>query len=100
MVISETVEVKRHEKCIFENPHNEIKCVLNVKESNFNEKKSTHSHLFTVYGKSSDGIIDGDGPKECDDPRGFEKLKVIEYGFWRSKILSWYTFHALMDCLS
>ena len=50
--------------------------------------------------ESSDGIIDGDGPKECDDPRGFEKLKVIKYGFWRSKILSWYPFHAMMDCLS
>ena len=39
MDISETVEVKGHEKCIFETPHNEIECVLSVKESNFNEKK-------------------------------------------------------------
>ena len=29
---------KGHEKCIFETLHNEIKCVLSVKESNFNEK--------------------------------------------------------------
>ena len=28
---------KGHEKCIFETLHNEIKCVLSVKESNFNE---------------------------------------------------------------
>ena len=111
-----------HEKCIFETLYNEIKCVLNVKESNFNEKKinvftlvygqgwggcwippSTisltwpwnirfftsgllnlvrdwtssllHQHLtlglrpllYRVL-KSSDGIIDGDVPKECDDP--------------------------------
>ena len=27
-----------HEKCIFETPHNEIKCVLSIKESNFNGK--------------------------------------------------------------
>ena len=39
MDISETVEVKGHEKCIFETPHNEIKYVSSVKESNFNEKK-------------------------------------------------------------
>ena len=38
MDISEPVEVKVHEKCIFETPYNEIKCVLSVKESNFNEK--------------------------------------------------------------
>ena len=30
---------KGHEKCIFETPHNEIKCVFNIKESNFNGKK-------------------------------------------------------------
>ena len=34
-----------HEKCIFETLHNEIKCVLSVKESNFNEKKSTKEKL-------------------------------------------------------
>ena len=45
MDISETVEVKGHEKCIFETPHNEIKCVLSVKESNFNEKKDQNSHI-------------------------------------------------------
>ena len=39
MDISETVEVKGHEKCIFETPYNEIKCVLSVKESKFNAKK-------------------------------------------------------------
>ena len=39
MDISETVEMKEHEKSIFETPYNEIKCVLSVKESNFNEKK-------------------------------------------------------------
>ena len=26
----------RHEKCIFEAPHNEIRCVLGIKESKFN----------------------------------------------------------------
>ena len=45
MDISETVEVKGHEKCIFETPHNEIKCVLSVKESNFNEKKDQNFHI-------------------------------------------------------
>ena len=34
---SETAEVKGHEKCIFETPHNEINCILSVKESDFNE---------------------------------------------------------------
>ena len=32
---------KEHEKSIFETLHNEIKCVLSVKESNFNEKNQT-----------------------------------------------------------
>ena len=39
MDISETAEVKEHEKCFFETPHKEIKCVLSVKESSINEKK-------------------------------------------------------------
>ena len=39
MDFSATVKVKRHEKCIFETSFNEIKCVMSVKESNFNEKK-------------------------------------------------------------
>ena len=39
MDISETVEVKGHEKCIFETLQIEMKCVLSVKDSNFNEKK-------------------------------------------------------------
>ena len=36
---------KRALKCIFETPHNEIKCVLIVKESNFNEKKDPNFHI-------------------------------------------------------
>ena len=36
---------KRHEKCIFETLHNETKCVLSVKESNFNEKKDQNFHI-------------------------------------------------------
>ena len=53
MDISETVEVKGHEKCIFETPYNEIKCVLSVKESNFNEKKIK---IFTfAYGQGRGG---------------------------------------------
>ena len=48
MDISETVEVKGHEKRISETPYNEIKCVLSVKESNSNEKKrSKFSYLLT-----------------------------------------------------
>ena len=31
---------KVHEKCIFETLHNEMKCVLSVNESNFNENNS------------------------------------------------------------
>ena len=34
-----------NEKCIFETLHNEVKCVLSVKESNFNEKKDQNSHI-------------------------------------------------------
>ena len=34
-----------HEKCIFDTLHNEIKCVLIVKESNFNEKKDPNFHI-------------------------------------------------------
>ena len=43
-----------HEKCIFETPHNEIKCVLSAKESNFNGKKIKISHLLTVRAKVAD----------------------------------------------
>ena len=42
-------------KCIFETLHTEIKCVLSVKESNFNEKKrSKFSHLLTVRAEVAD----------------------------------------------
>ena len=42
-------------KCIFETLHTEIKCVLSVKESNFNEKKrSKFSHLLTVGAEVAD----------------------------------------------
>ena len=42
-----------HEKCIFETLHNEMKCVLSVKESNFNEKKIK---IFTfAYGQGWGG---------------------------------------------
>ena len=34
-----------HEKCIFETPDNEIKCVLGIKESNFNGKMGQHFHI-------------------------------------------------------
>ena len=54
MDISETVEVKGHEKCIFETPYNEIKCVLSVKESNFNEKNQNFEHLLTVRAEVAD----------------------------------------------
>ena len=41
-------------KCISETPHNEIKCVLSVKESNFNEKKKIK--IFTsAYGQGQGG---------------------------------------------
>ena len=40
---------KGHEKRIFETLYNEIKCVLSIKESNFNGKYgSKFSHLLTV----------------------------------------------------
>ena len=40
---------KGSKKCIFETPYNEIKCVLSVKESNFNEK---NIKIFTfAYGQ-------------------------------------------------
>ena len=48
MDISETVELKGHEKCIFEAPHNEIKCVLRIKDSKFNLQTPTVS-LTEVY---------------------------------------------------
>ena len=41
MDISETVEVKEHEKCIFETPYNEMKGVQGVKESNFDAKNAS-----------------------------------------------------------
>ena len=34
-----------HEKCIFETLHNEMQCILSVKESNFNEKKNQNFHI-------------------------------------------------------
>ena len=36
---------KEHEKSISETLHNEIKCVLSVKESNCNEKKDPNFHI-------------------------------------------------------
>ena len=40
---------------IFETPHNEIECVLSVKESNFNEKKRKKcSHLLMVRADVAD----------------------------------------------
>ena len=35
---SGSVKGMKIEKCIFETPHNEIKCISSIKESNFNEK--------------------------------------------------------------
>ena len=35
-------------KCIFGTPHNEIKCVLSIKESNLERNGSKFSHLLTV----------------------------------------------------
>ena len=45
---------KGHGNCIFETPHNEIKCVLSVEESSFNEKRSKFSHLLTVRAEVTD----------------------------------------------
>ena len=53
MDISEQWRFKGHEKCILETPHNDIKCVLSVKESNFNEKSNV-SHFLTVRSKVAD----------------------------------------------
>ena len=36
---------KGHEKCIFETLHNEMKCVLSIKEPNFNEKMGQNFHI-------------------------------------------------------
>ena len=36
---------------MFETPHNETKCVMSIKESNFNEK---FSHLLTVRAEGAD----------------------------------------------
>ena len=38
---------------IFETPHNEIKCVLSIKESNFKKNGSKFSHLLTVRAKGA-----------------------------------------------
>ena len=53
MDISETVEVKGHEKCFFETPYNVIKCVFSVKESNFNENiaRIANAVPFTPYSR-------------------------------------------------
>ena len=40
---------KGHEKCIFETLHNEIKCVLSIRKSNFNWKKWVKIFTF-AYG--------------------------------------------------
>ena len=51
MDITETVGVKGHEN---ETPHNEIKRVLTVKESNINEKRSQFSHLLMFMAEVAD----------------------------------------------
>ena len=46
---------KKHEKCIFESPHNDMKDVLSIRESNFNDTNgSKFSHLITVGAEGSD----------------------------------------------
>ena len=48
----------------FETPHNETKCVLSVKESNFIEKEnSKFSHLLTVRAEVADPP-----PPPCGQP--------------------------------
>ena len=48
-------EHQRHQKCIFETPHNEIKCVLSIIESYSIEKNgSKFSHLLTVRADGAD----------------------------------------------
>ena len=42
------------ENCIFETLYNEKRCVLSVKESNINEKKSKFSHLLSVRTELAD----------------------------------------------
>ena len=44
------------ENCIFETLYNEKRCVLSVKESNINEKKSKFSHLLTVRAEVADPL--------------------------------------------
>ena len=42
---------------LFETPHNEIKCVLGIKESKFNGKnRSKFSHLLTVRAEGADPL--------------------------------------------
>ena len=48
MDISETVGVKGHEKCIFETPYNEIKCVLSVRESYY-KNMGQNFHIYFKY---------------------------------------------------
>ena len=36
---------KGHEKCIFETPHNKIKCALSIEESNSNAKMDQNFHI-------------------------------------------------------
>ena len=50
-----------HEKCIFETPHNEIKCVLGIKESNFN---GNWVKIFTVR-----LTVRGGGANQLPPPR-------------------------------
>ena len=50
MDISETVEVKGYEKCIFETPHNDMKCVSSIKESTVIAKMGQRFPLDYVQG--------------------------------------------------
>ena len=38
-----------HDKCIFEIPHNDVKCVLSMKESNFNEKQDKVNNADSAF---------------------------------------------------
>ena len=42
--------VEDMKNCIFEIPHGDIKCVLSIKGSNFNEKKDQHFHIYLRSG--------------------------------------------------
>ena len=70
---------KGHEKCIFEALHNQIKCFLSIKESNFNGKNGSIFSLLLTAKAEAEGA----------DPAPLTASLTVKCPFFTPPILKW-----------